>query len=326
MAVSCEPADLAEAAACFTCLTREQKELVRLYLLAVIAGGSTDPATLATEAACFVCLDENQKKLVNTYLLCQAANGGAAPTECLMETVPAGNEQLFGIFTYEDIPGVTELVWNGTTTLSGFDIESSSLVSFSAPNLVSVDPTDIQSGSSYFIFAGNSLETVSFPALTTTGSDVTVNILNSPSLTTISMPALTNVGIFGGSGNDALTSLNLPSLQSAVDFSFTTCASLATVSLANLATVAGSFLLFDCPLLTSVSVPSWVPTDGTNINFSNNGLNATSVELILRRCVLSGVGVCVINLSGGTNAGTASLNAQGQADVVTLGGQLTINP
>ncbi len=78
MAVSCEPADLAEAAACFTCLDPAQKEAIKLYLLAVIAGGSTDPAELLTAAKCFTCLDDTQKKAINTYLLCQAANAAGA--------------------------------------------------------------------------------------------------------------------------------------------------------------------------------------------------------------------------------------------------------
>lgn len=84
MAVSCTPADLAEAAKCFVCLTPAQKEAIRLYLLAVIAGGSTEPATLAEAAKCFVCLDHTQRQAINTYLLCQAANGGAVPpAECV---------------------------------------------------------------------------------------------------------------------------------------------------------------------------------------------------------------------------------------------------
>ena len=69
-----------------------------------------------------------------------------------------------------------------------------------------------------------------------------------------------------------------------------------------------------------------MPTDGGIQVFGNCALNTTSVELILRRCVLAGVTTCTINLSGGTNAGLSSLSAQGQADAATLGTQLTINP
>jgi hypothetical protein len=90
--------------------------------------------------------------------------------------------------------------------------------------------------------------------------------------------------------------------------------------------MGGAFDANTCAALADVSIPLWVPTDGTTITFSNCALSATSVELILRRCVLAGVTTCTIDLSGGTNAGTASLSAQGQADVVTLGAQLTINP
>lgn len=72
MAISCEPSDLAEAAKCYTCLDPAQREAVKTYLLAVIAGGSTDPETLLTEAKCFVCLDPLQREVINSYLLCQA--------------------------------------------------------------------------------------------------------------------------------------------------------------------------------------------------------------------------------------------------------------
>jgi len=62
------------------------------------------------------------------------------------------------------------------------------------------------------------------------------------------------------------------------------------------------------------------------MDFGSCALSPTSVELILRRCILAGVTTCTIYLAGGTNAGTASLNAQGQADVATLGAQVTMNP
>lgn len=73
MAISCTAEDLAEAAKCYACLTPKQKEAIKTYLLAVIAGGSTDPATLMEEAKCFLCLTEHQLKAIQVYLTCQAA-------------------------------------------------------------------------------------------------------------------------------------------------------------------------------------------------------------------------------------------------------------
>lgn len=74
MAVSCEPADLAELAKCFMCLTPDEREAIKTYLLAVIAGGSTDPETLAESAKCFKCMDLPTHKAVQNYLLCQILN------------------------------------------------------------------------------------------------------------------------------------------------------------------------------------------------------------------------------------------------------------
>ncbi len=74
MAISCTPADLAAAAKCFQCLPSEQKQWIDTYLLAVIAGGSTDPNTLANAAKCFQCIPEGALPRVMAYLLCQIVN------------------------------------------------------------------------------------------------------------------------------------------------------------------------------------------------------------------------------------------------------------
>jgi len=101
---------------------------------------------------------------------------------------------------------------------------------------------------------------------------------------------------------------------------------LTSISAPLLVTIGSYVLCGGNPSLTTIDWSSWVPSDGTTISFNGSALSAASVELILRRCVLAGVTVCTIDLSGGTNAGLASLSAQGQADAATLGAQLTINP
>jgi hypothetical protein len=74
MAISCEPNDLAAAITCFDKLSALQLEQVKTYLLAVIAGGSTDPETLMASAKCFNKFSFEQLLEVQTYLLCQIAN------------------------------------------------------------------------------------------------------------------------------------------------------------------------------------------------------------------------------------------------------------
>jgi hypothetical protein len=71
MAESCEPSDLASASKCFQCLSDKENMAIQAYLLAVIAGGSTDPEVLLAAAKDFSALDEKSLALVQAYLLCQ---------------------------------------------------------------------------------------------------------------------------------------------------------------------------------------------------------------------------------------------------------------
>lgn len=47
---------------------------VQTYLLAVLAGGSTDPNVLAEQAKCFKCLSTTTLLEIQVYLLCQLVN------------------------------------------------------------------------------------------------------------------------------------------------------------------------------------------------------------------------------------------------------------
>ncbi len=207
-----------------------------------------------------------------------------------------------GFFTYGDLPGFTKLVFMQSTSIAGFDIESTNdLTEIDFPNLVTVDPTNIQTGL-FWILGHAALTILSAPLLASVPGNV--QCINNPLLTSVNFASLQTVGGSLRFDNNSLTSINLPSL--------------VTVSVA-----------FHCESntgLTTLNVPLWVPTNGKSITAQGCALNAASIQMILRRCVLAGVTTCSIDLSGGTNAGITALNAQGQADVVTLGAQLTINP
>jgi len=147
-------------------------------------------------------------------------------------------------------------------------------------------------------------------------------------ITSLSFPGLVSTGDFMVAAPPGVLTISADDLVSvtAGDFQVNFNASLTTLSLLSLVSVSGSLFTNGLGALTTVLVPNWVPTDGSTINFNSDALDATSVELILRRCVLAGVATCTIDLSGGTNAGLASLSAQGQSDAAALGAQLTINP
>jgi hypothetical protein len=74
MAYECEPEELVDLAKCFSCLTRQQMDWVKTYLLAIIAGGSTDPETLVDLAKCFGCMTRKELLMIQAYLLCQILN------------------------------------------------------------------------------------------------------------------------------------------------------------------------------------------------------------------------------------------------------------
>lgn len=75
MPISCDPNDLAQAAACFDkCIPPGDQLAVQTYLLAVIAGESIDPNALMQKAACMKCIPKGMQLEVMLYLLCQIVN------------------------------------------------------------------------------------------------------------------------------------------------------------------------------------------------------------------------------------------------------------
>lgn len=75
MAIDCTPSELADQAKCYTCLTPDQRDAIKTYLLAVVAGldGNT-PQQLLELAKCYTCIPEKLQKSVQNYLLCQIVN------------------------------------------------------------------------------------------------------------------------------------------------------------------------------------------------------------------------------------------------------------
>jgi len=76
MAVSCAPEDLEEAAKCFVCIPEGKRLAVMIYLMAQIAGSSTDPEVLLENAECIACKIPQGKQLaVLISLACEIAGG-----------------------------------------------------------------------------------------------------------------------------------------------------------------------------------------------------------------------------------------------------------
>lgn len=70
----CTPESTAAASACFACaLNDHQLQAIKVYLLAVLAGGSMDPATLMAAAKDFQAFNSLNLAQLEAYLTCQIA-------------------------------------------------------------------------------------------------------------------------------------------------------------------------------------------------------------------------------------------------------------
>lgn len=312
MSISCDPNDLLAAAGPYQKITGSNVESVIIYLLAKKAGlDGLTADQLIDLAKCYDCkIPPGMFKSVEIALLCSATggvppcpssggSGGTCPQDMQVAWTPT-NFSLgsnVGYFIFTDAPGL--LTFSSTVSLSegGFEIDNNStLQSVSFPNLTQIDPTGAYFGVLFFD-TDPSLASVSAPLLTIVGGG-SVHVTNSPALTTVNLDSLATVGNqLSITGNTFLTSLSLPALVTAT----------------NLFDVSG------CTSLSSLSIPVFVPTNTKNVNAANCALNATSVNLVLHRCVLNaGYVNGTVNLSGGTNAAPSGA---GVADKATLIGR-----
>jgi len=215
----------------------------------------------------------------------------------------------------------------------------------SLPNLVSVDPSNLQGGgislqncslvSSFsapvlqtccqivIVTSGLNNGSLSFPALTSMPG---ANVFGSFSAlavqcASLSVPVLATLGgqlELAGSGNftfPVLTSITNSSGVVVQGALYTG----TTISFPSLTTVQGNFIATNCPNLTTLNVPVWLPQAGKQIVMSTApSLSAASVNLILSRCVANGA------FSGPSSQvllGGASPTGQGTTDKATLIGR-----
>lgn len=163
------------------------------------------------------------------------------------------------------------------------------LKNFGTPNLVSVGER--------FSIGGNPLEIIEIGSLKTVGGDLSIFVsLPNNYQSAAYYPVLQSVGGVGylASNTPGIYSINAPALV----------------------TVSGGVVASNNAVLDSISLPVFVPTNGTNGDYSNNNLTAASVNHVLARYVANGGYVSgTINLSGGTNSAPTG---QGITDKNTL--------
>lgn len=280
----------------------------------------------------------------------------------LIDTVPTGLQTNIGIFSFGPMDAANTTFFAAhATSVAGFDFPgTSNLTSVLLPNLVSIDPLNIQGGLlsiqncpavamlsvpklSYIggiciLSPSNpaiaqALTSISLPSLVTVaGVNSTLGLsFGSTSLLSFSAPALaTIIGNLSFSTNVTLTTLSFPSLTSigsgskAGSIIVGTTFLSSTLSMPVLGNVFGNISMISCPNLTTITVPGLIPKNGSNISISGAKLDAATVNLILARCVANAAYVSgTITLTGGTNAAPSG---QGMADKATLIGRgVTVN-
>ena len=214
--------------------------------------------------------------------------------------------------TLQNCTPITEAVFPSlVTVVNNITIAGSTIETLSLPSLSSYPATGIT--------ADATLLTLNLPACVDDGAgQLDTDINNMIGLTTLNLNSLTATTGNFSHGGGALSSLNVDSLVTiganvSLDFKG------ASLSFPSLVTVVGNFVANSLAGLTSFSAPVWLPTDGTTIDFVLDGLDQTSVDHILARCVANPAFVSgTVDLAGGTNA---TPSAQGLIDAGILTGR-----
>jgi hypothetical protein len=336
-----DPQTLFDQAKCFGCYGASAVDLLKLALLdQIAAGGSGSCANLSGVASplnvitpdfvgqVYVQADgtiwQAGTLLAASWVVICAPGAGSGlvwgPAATSLDLFTFGGQSLTNGFgapvTTVQFPGLTtvttffELFDNTTITSIALDVLAStgsyldvsgntSLVSFTAPLLATIG--------GYFAINQALIITLALPMLVSVSGNFTAGTLasgNCPNVTSISLPSITTIGGFiDCSTNPALTSISLPSIT----------------------TIGGNIDCSANPALTSFSAPAWLPTDGSHIDFNVDGLDVTSVNLILARCVASGVTACNIDLSGGTSAAPAGQGIIDKAALILAGNGVVTN-
>lgn len=218
-------------------------------------------------------------------------------------------------------PLLTTVNLDGLVTVGGdfsVFVELPLITSALLPNLVSIGAT---SGGTFYVQLCPSLTSVSAPVLQNSDG---ISFGDCPLVTSISFPALTSIGedgfeIFSSLG---LVSIDLPLLSidansfDMADTSLTSLSLPALVSAGSILLSGRSLRIDNNALLVDVSLPVYLPPDGTSVSFIGCALSAASVNHILARAVANAGYVSgVIDTSGGANAAPTG---QGIADKATL--------
>jgi hypothetical protein len=139
-------------------------------------------------------------------------------------------------------------------------------------------------------------------------------ILTTADLATLEFPQLIDVtytdyhGSFDIEKNSSLTSIDLPVFQRYI---------------------GGNLVISNNPILTSINLPHWLPESGLFCSFTLNALDATTVNLILARCVANPtfgtVPFSAVYLNGGSNAAPSGQGIIDKGVLIVRGATVVTN-
>lgn len=268
---------------------------------------SCDPATLANAARCFdSCSHGPLAVSVKTYLLCQIATVGIGPATPgnidLSNASVSGNTII--TWTNSDTPDTNE-VWKSTdgvnfvllTSVAGTTQTATDVAAMAGNTMFSYKVRGVKAGapSSFTSVVAASLNLT--PALRSLPTLVlaygTLN-LSASAGNSVDAPLLRKVyGTFTCSSGAVVTTVNLPALVSVGGiFDFSTNASMAALSLPALVLVVGNFTVAGCTALTSMTAA--LLTEVNDLNVTNVGalsLTLPSLNKILGTLTATGGGI-----------------------------------
>jgi hypothetical protein len=166
------------------------------------------------------------------------------------------------------------------------------------------------------VIAAAVLPSLSFPALVTVSGGFIIQ--HCDAVTVFSIPLLASVGGNFSFDQTAIVNFSAPSLVSVGTTITGNNLNLQSVSMPVLTTVGEDIVCHVAPLLTSVDMPVVIYPNGGLIDFTQDGLDDTSINQILARGVASNVTICQFVLDAGTNSAPTG---QGVVDAGILTGQ-----
>lgn len=346
---------------CFTCLTLGQYWPLKLALLCSIlsgSGGGGSGVVPATPTNLDVSITSNNGNTILTWsqstapsnnLIERSINGavyieiaaiaGALTTYSDSQILNSGDvyryrvrgENGINMGAYSNIVAVSNnLTFDGTAlpviAIPELEMAYGDFIIRNEPNITTISFPSLKKVFGGMDFRNDfAVTSIAFASLQTAGT-VTMNFCTA--LTSISFPVfVSSTNSFEGSGCTSLPSLSMPALTTiGLQLNFGACTSLVTVSLPVLVQAAQTNFNFSgSTLLTTLTAPNLIFPDGIVIDFTNDALNAASVNLILHRGVVSGDTVTTFFLAGGTNAAPSGAGVADKAALILAGNTVNTN-